>query len=128
MKRAAKSTLPEISLDRRSTVPLYRQFYQVIERAIRSGRLTGGARLPSTRMMARLLGVSRNTVLNAYEELVADDLITGRVGSGTQVRDVVPVVPRPFVVDWRSWRRESYFPGRTVTFTDTDGNVLYLNY
>jgi len=128
LKRAAKSTLPEISLDRRSTVPLYRQFYQVVERAIRSGRLTGGTRLPSTRMMARILGVSRNTVLNAYEELVADDLITGRVGSGTHVRDVVQVVPRPLVVDWRSWMRESYFPGRTVTFTDTDGNVLYLNY
>ena len=114
-------------MDRNSGVPLYRQFYDVIAHAIRNGMLGNGTRLPSTRMMARRLGVSRNTVLNAYEELAADDLITGKVGSGTQVCSVQVVRGRG-IVDWRDCVRESHFPARTMTFTDSDGNLLYLNY
>jgi DNA-binding GntR family transcriptional regulator len=127
LKRASKSRLPEILLDRSSAVPLYRQTYQAIARAIRSGILSSGTRLPSSRMMARLLGVSRNTVLNAYEELAVEDLITGRVGSGTQVH-TVQVVQGRGIVDWRDWMRESRYPARTIPLTDADGNTLYLNY
>jgi GntR family transcriptional regulator/MocR family aminotransferase len=49
------------------------------------GRLEGGIPLPPTRRLATALGVSRNTVLFAYEELAADGLVNGRTGSGTHV-------------------------------------------
>ena len=45
-----------------------------------------GAKLPATRELARLLGVSRNTVVSVYERLYADDLIETRQGDGTYIR------------------------------------------
>ena len=56
-----------------------------IREGIRSGRLTRGTRLPPTRELARDLGVSRGTVLQAYEQLVAEGWISGRRGSSTFV-------------------------------------------
>jgi GntR family transcriptional regulator / MocR family aminotransferase len=53
--------------------------------AIRSGRLQRGTRLPPTRALARDLGVSRGTVLQAYSQLVAEGWLSGRRGSGTIV-------------------------------------------
>ena len=66
------------------------QIYRAIQRAILSGHLKGGARLPSTRGLARELGVSRNTALRAYERLLAEGYATGTVGSGTYVTSVLP--------------------------------------
>ena len=70
--------------------PLHRQTYRALREAILSGRLRGGARLDSTRGLARDLGVSRNTVLEAYEQLVAEGYATTRAGSGTFVADALP--------------------------------------
>ena len=127
MKRPPRSMLPEMALDRDSGVPMYRQCYQVFAHAIRNGTLPCGTRLPSTRVMARRLGVSRNTVLSAYEELAADGLIAGKIGSGTQVSHI-RVIPGRGVVDWRDCVRQAHFPARIIAFTDSDGNSLYLNY
>jgi GntR family transcriptional regulator/MocR family aminotransferase len=68
--------------------PRYEQLAQSLRAAIRSGRVNAGARLPATRDLARQLGVSRNTVLTAYEILRAEGLASGRVGSGTFVGGV----------------------------------------
>ncbi|QNP64863.1 PLP-dependent aminotransferase family protein [Streptomyces genisteinicus] len=57
--------------------------------AVRSGRLAPGARLPSSRSLAADLGIARNTVADAYAELVAEGWLTARQGSGTRV------APRP---------------------------------
>ena len=57
-----------------------------LREAIRSGRLPVGSRLPPTRELARDLGVSRGTVLQAYEQLVAEGWLQGRTGFGTIVR------------------------------------------
>ena len=70
--------------------PLHRQAYRALRGAILSGRLAGGARLVSTRAMAAELGVSRNTVLQAYEQLIAEGYATSRGGSGTYVADALP--------------------------------------
>jgi GntR family transcriptional regulator/MocR family aminotransferase len=70
--------------------PLHRQAYRALRGAILAGRLPGGARLVSTRAMAAELGVSRNTVLQAYEQLVAEGYATSRGGSGTYVADALP--------------------------------------
>ena len=56
-----------------------------LREAIRSGRLPRGTRLPSTRALARDLGISRGTVLQAYDQLVAEGWLRGRRGSSTIV-------------------------------------------
>ncbi|MDX3578436.1 PLP-dependent aminotransferase family protein [Streptomyces sp. FL07-04A] len=63
-----------------------------LREAVRSGRLPPGTRLPSSRSLAADLGVARNTVADAYADLVAEGWLTARQGSGTRVseRHVVP--------------------------------------
>jgi len=53
--------------------------------ALRSGRLAPGTRLPSSRALARDLGLARNTVAAAYAQLVAEGWLEGRQGAGTRV-------------------------------------------
>ncbi|MFF6805223.1 aminotransferase class I/II-fold pyridoxal phosphate-dependent enzyme [Streptomyces sp. NPDC012616] len=63
-----------------------------LREAVRSGRLPPGTRLPSSRSLAADLGIARNTVADAYTDLVAEGWLTARQGSGTRVseRHVVP--------------------------------------
>ena len=70
--------------------PLYRQLYARMQSAILSGELKCGTKLPSTRALADELGLSRNTVLNAYRQLTAEGYLEGTGGSGTFVADVLP--------------------------------------
>ena len=70
--------------------PLHRQTYRALRTAILAGRLRAGERFPSTRTLARELGVSRNTVLQAYEQLVAEGYAAARGGSGTYAADALP--------------------------------------
>ncbi|MGW2051159.1 MocR-like pyridoxine biosynthesis transcription factor PdxR [Streptomyces sp. NPDC001858] len=58
-----------------------------LREAVRSGRLAPGTRLPPYRSLAADLGVARNTVADAYAELVAEGWLTARQGSGTRVAD-----------------------------------------
>ena len=62
-----------------------------LREAIDSGRLPAGTRLPSTRVLAADLGLSRGVVVGAYEQLVAEGRLLARPGSGT----VVANVPKP---------------------------------
>lgn len=78
--------------------PLASQIHEALVAAILDGRLAAGARLPSTRALARDLGVARTTVVYAYERLVAEGYATSRVGAGTFVgTDHLPagVAPDP---------------------------------
>ena len=52
--------------------PLYEQIYQYIKKEIREGRLAAGSRLPSTRILAQNLKVSRSTTQMAYDQLLAE--------------------------------------------------------
>lgn len=76
----------QVSLDRRSDVPLYRQLVNELREQIVAGRLAAGYRLPSEREMAELLAVNRTTVLQAYSELKDEGLIASHVGKGTFVQ------------------------------------------
>jgi GntR family transcriptional regulator/MocR family aminotransferase len=58
---------------------------EALRDAVRTGRLVPGTRLPSSRSLAADLGVARNTVADAYAELVAEGWLTARQGSGTAV-------------------------------------------
>ncbi|MGW2562916.1 MocR-like pyridoxine biosynthesis transcription factor PdxR [Streptomyces sp. NPDC001514] len=64
--------------------------------AVRTGRLAPGTRLPSSRTLAADLGLARNTVADAYAELVAEGWLTARQGSGTRVANrATPRKPSP---------------------------------
>ena len=58
---------------------------RALKAAMVAGRLGDGGRLPATRQLARELGLSRNTVLAAYEQLRAEGFVRGQVGSGSFV-------------------------------------------
>ena len=75
----------ELSIDRTSREPIYRQISRQIRDLIIAGRLPAGFRLPPERRLAQALRVSRSTVLIAYQELRADALIDAHVGRGTVV-------------------------------------------
>lgn len=74
-----------IHIRRNSTLPLFRQVYAKIRDDILTGRLRPGTRLPATRRLARELGLSRNVVLEAYDQLHAEGYIESRPGSYTRV-------------------------------------------
>src|SRR5438067_1037548 len=79
-----------LQLDRRSAVPLHRQLYDELRSAVLAGRLSPGARLPSTRSLSADLGISRNTAAGAFDQLLAEGYLEGKVGSGTYVAGSLP--------------------------------------
>ncbi|MFH8406749.1 PLP-dependent aminotransferase family protein [Streptomyces sp. NPDC018019] len=69
---------------------------RALREAVRTGRLAPGTRLPSSRSLAADLGIARNTVADAYAELVAEGWLSARQGSGTRVaRRAEPLRPAP---------------------------------
>lgn len=62
---------------------LAEQLYRQLREGIESGRLAAGTQLPPTRLLAEQLGVSRKTVADTYARLTYDNLLIGKVGSGT---------------------------------------------
>jgi GntR family transcriptional regulator/MocR family aminotransferase len=88
--RNHRGTLLTLPLDPAAPTPLFRQLYDGLRHRILDGTLASGTRLPATRGLAGELGVSRNTVLNAYEQLLAEGYLEGKVGSGTYVSRTLP--------------------------------------
>ena len=71
-------------------LPLNRQLYEALRRAMLDGKLSAGERLPSTRDLAQDLGLSRNTVMAAIGQLTVEGYLVSQVGSGTYVAHSVP--------------------------------------
>jgi GntR family transcriptional regulator / MocR family aminotransferase len=90
MKHTASIATATFVLDHVLSTPLYRQLYERMRGAILMGQLTAGTRLPSTRALARELGVARNTVLLAYGQLLAEGYLESKVGYGTVVARTLP--------------------------------------
>ena len=88
---APTSALRDLPLDGRG--PVYLQIYRAVREAILSRRASPGTRLPPTRALARELGVSRHTVVNAFEQLRAEGYIRGRTGAGTFVAEMPSTAP-----------------------------------
>lgn len=140
MKKTSSGLAPIIQIDRRSQEPLHRQIYNAYRTAIVEQALRPKERVPSTRMLAEELGVSRIPVLNAYAQLLAEGYFEARVGAGTAVSSTLPEqwmlpqcsiqrpasrrVPRPrsvnhadlpvahSVVRWLAGRRGAFSPGQ----------------
>jgi GntR family transcriptional regulator / MocR family aminotransferase len=89
-KRPSGVFLPPINLERASPVPLFKQLYDAVRQSILRGTLRKGLRLPSTRILARELGVSRNIVVIAFEQLHAEGYLESRTGAGTFVTKMLP--------------------------------------
>ncbi|HMA40604.1 MAG TPA: PLP-dependent aminotransferase family protein [Gemmatimonadales bacterium] len=70
--------------------PAYRWLSDALRRAILEGRLRPGVRLPASRDLAGPYGLSRGTIVSAFEQLRSEGYISGRVGSGTYVNRILP--------------------------------------
>jgi len=76
-----------------SRLPLHRQLYEALRRAILDGKLAADERLPSSRCLVQDLHLSRNTVVAALNQLAVEGYLVSRVGSGTFVNANVPQRP-----------------------------------
>ena len=74
-----------LTIDKNSEVSLIRQVYGQIKAMILDGKLPEDSKLPSTRWLSKDLEVSRNVILEAYDQLIAEGYIEGKQGSGTVV-------------------------------------------
>jgi GntR family transcriptional regulator/MocR family aminotransferase len=115
---------PSLRLDRSSTTPLTEQLATQIHDAIRTGALAHDAKLPSTRLLASMLGVSRNTVVIAYELLAAEGVVTALQGSGVRVV-AAGQTPR---FDLKVLLRDARFPEHLVRFEDEEGTPMFLRF
>ncbi len=107
MKAAGRSgeDLLDITIDRNSDEPIYRQLVRRIQQMIHSGALPEGFRLPPERRLAAALDVNRSTVLNAYRELKALGLVDAHVGRGTAVMRPPTAPARPGTATNVPWRQ-----------------------
>src|SRR5262245_3822130 len=85
MKRTTLVPELPLALDRGAALPLRVQLENELRRAIRSDRLEAGTLLPSTRALARDLGLSRGVVVEAYDQLLAEGYLRAERGSATRV-------------------------------------------
>lgn len=93
-----------IQIDERSTVSLQVQISEQIRLLVQDGRLSPGTRMPATRSLACDLNVSRNTVIGAFQRLIAEGLLEAREPIGTFVaRRVWPEGPRAAVPIGEPW-------------------------
>jgi len=76
-----------IELNRQSEVPMKRQIYQSLKNRILDGSLKAGEVLPSTRVLAEQLNVSRHTVCEAYDMLITEGFVLSRQGAPTRVAE-----------------------------------------
>jgi|SRR5450755_4651873 DNA-binding GntR family transcriptional regulator len=133
-KRALSLRFPDVVLEKGSSVPLCSQLYAALRCEIVNGRLRAGQRLPSSRLLAKYLSASRNTVLDAFERLAAEGYLVGRIGSGTRVARPQPhtylsELARLKPIKIKSFRqivRESSYPASTACLQDCEGNGFYL--
>jgi GntR family transcriptional regulator / MocR family aminotransferase len=104
----AATTLDFPLADHRPGDKIWRWLYDAIRDAILSGRLKRGSRLPATRELAKQYGLSRGTVVMAFEQLHSEGYLEGRTGDGTYVNGSLPedfLTARPIaIVDRRTAR------------------------
>jgi GntR family transcriptional regulator / MocR family aminotransferase len=86
--------LAALPLERGAPAPLFRQLYAQVKEAVLRGTLSPGMQLPPTRELCGLLGISRQTVISAYDQLIAEGYLTGTVGKGTFISKHLPITAR----------------------------------
>jgi GntR family transcriptional regulator/MocR family aminotransferase len=118
MAKALRNALPLLALDPTGKRPLNARLAAALRDAIRHGQLAPGRLLPPTREAALQLGIGRNTVVDAYSDLVAQGLLEARGRRGTYVASQVTreaaadAAPKPRVV--RRLKRQPLMTGTAV--------------
>lgn len=77
-----------IDVEHHGSKSLFEQIYDALRQHIVSGRIRAGNRLPPSRSFATELGVSRTTIVSAYDQLIAEGFAEGRAGSGVYVSHI----------------------------------------
>lgn len=75
---------------RDAAVPAYRWLYEALRTGILEGRMRPGSRLPGTRDLGLQHGLSRGTIVRAFEQLKSEGYVEGKIGSGTYVSRILP--------------------------------------
>src|SRR6188472_4058510 len=88
-----------VSLDRDAEVGLRAQLEHQLRESVRSGTLRHGAALPSTRALARELGVARGVVMEAYAQLAAEGYLVSSQGAPTRVAARAATPPAQALLD-----------------------------
>src|SRR5699024_6552743 len=83
-----------IPIDRSLDISLMRQIYQHIRKQILNGNLKSGEKVPSSRELASNLNVSRNVILDAYDQLSAEGFLVSQMGSGTYIAEGTLLTPQ----------------------------------
>jgi GntR family transcriptional regulator / MocR family aminotransferase len=136
VKRPPLLKMPRITLGTSTGIRLHRQVYVALRDSILAGEPRKGERLLSSRALAKTLGVSRNTVLNAYDRLAEEGYVVAKVGLGTCVAANIPhninrgslqavVVSQP-AISLAAILKRSHYPLWHAALQDWDGNALYL--
>lgn len=84
-KSARGALLSNLTLDRNASISLTAQLLEYFRHAVLSGELRPSSRLPSSRVLAGEMGVARLTVVNVFEQLVAEGYFVSKIGAGTFV-------------------------------------------
>jgi GntR family transcriptional regulator/MocR family aminotransferase len=143
MPKKSTSSQPEILLRiaLKGEGPIHIQVERALRKAIRSGLLRLGMPLPSTRVLARDLGVSRGVIVEAYEQLIAEGYLAARAGSKTFVAAGASIIPdrrdepslpqpkfdfRPGLPDLSNFPREAW--GRAMRRAIRDIRPAQLSY
>jgi GntR family transcriptional regulator / MocR family aminotransferase len=113
--------------------PVYAQLIRALKRAILEGRLSAGTRLPSTRILAEELNLSRTTVTAAYEQLQVEGFLNSHRGSGNYINPVA-IAPTVLISDttispqsrYTARARRSY--DRTISELHNNGTRYNLQY
>ncbi len=110
-----------ILLENGSRTPLYRQIYEHIKGDIRTGKISAGEKLPSSRLLSKNLQVSRSTVNLAYDQLVSEGYVRTAPGSGYYAGEIEPGLFKPD----SEHRRESVCKRDTVSSRNLEKPPLY---
>ena len=118
--RQSWAELYAFEVNRAGDAPVFRQIYQRLRSAILSGTFRPGTKLPSTRELAAQLGVSRPTVISAFEQLLAEGYTFGKKGAGTYV---AADLPEPFGASHHRKKRLASAAKSTASPRDFGGFV-----
>ena len=77
-----------LTIDRKQPTPITIQLTQQLREAILWGKIEAGQKMPPTRQLAKELGISRNSTVQVYEQLLAEGYLNSTVGSGTYAADI----------------------------------------
>jgi len=127
LKARTDLRVPYLVLNRGAQEPLHQQIVHQIAAAIAAGTLGADVRLPSSRSLAKILRVSRNTVVTAYGELIANGLIRAARGAGVRVNGAAPLSGMP-LAGMRGLIEAAHFPARVLQLEDSDANPMYIRY